>query len=503
MSKIRLLAISRDPKYQVEIGQILSRYLPGGECLAIRNALEAPVFAAAKRPDYILMDTRMPRAEWVETCRRLKAGKLTRDICLILAVDEQHARSMIPEVLSAGADDFILKPIDGAELVAKLRRVTRMRHGQTAAAHQAGAPDGPIVQPELTEAPAELLPEMVFEIDPAGNVTFANVNASRITGYTQEDLEQGLNVLDILAPECRGRAERDIGRISAGEGSGPLRYVAARKDGGRFPVTVHAQPTAGADGRRGLRAIAIDVGGLRESRKGLCRYRKQLQRLTSELATVEDRQRQRIAAALHDSVGQHLAASSQKLQLLKASGLAEGETRLVNEIIATIRQISREIGSLTFELCPPVLYEAGLVSAIAWLLRDFQARHGIICELQNDLGSIHLDVSISSCLFQAVRELLRNVARHAGARGAGVAFSRGPEGTITIVVEDDGVGFDASRLDPPQSEQAGGFGLLNTREQMRNLGGRMEVRSRIGVGTSVALILPRHAETTANAGAKP
>jgi PAS domain S-box-containing protein len=106
---------------------------------------------------------------------------------------------------------------------------------------------------------ADLLPDIVFEMDVSGTLTFVNQKAYEITGYTREDFEKGMRALDILIPEDRDRAARNIREILAGAGEEPNEYTALRADGTRFPVMIHSVP-AYCDGKpAGLRGIMIDI----------------------------------------------------------------------------------------------------------------------------------------------------------------------------------------------------------------------------------------------------
>jgi len=91
-------------------------------------------------------------------------------------------------------------------------------------------------------------------------------------------------------------------------------------------------------------------------------------------------------------------------------------------------------------------------------------------------------------LFQAVRELLTNVGKHARATEVSVSI-RHDEGSLHIEVADDGIGFDPARVDPP-SVTRGGFGLFSIRERLRLLGGVMMIDSKVGNGTRVVLTAP-------------
>lgn len=113
----------------------------------------------------------------------------------------------------------------------------------------------------------DLLPEAVYEIDVEGNFTFANQRAFQLSGYSQEDLEGGLNALQMFIPEDRGRVRENISRILAGEDLGFMEYTAQRKDGSTFPVVIHSAPIIHESTVVGMRGIIIDISGLKEAER--------------------------------------------------------------------------------------------------------------------------------------------------------------------------------------------------------------------------------------------
>jgi signal transduction histidine kinase len=96
---------------------------------------------------------------------------------------------------------------------------------------------------------------------------------------------------------------------------------------------------------------------------------------------------------------------------------------------------------------------------------------------------------IKVVLFQSTRELLVNIAKHAGARNAWVSV-RKDNGNIRINVEDDGIGFDFAEAESRIGRSDGGFGLLSIRERINYLGGHLECESGEGRGTRISLVVP-------------
>jgi len=125
---------------------------------------------------------------------------------------------------------------------------------------------------------ANSLPQVVFETDENGMLSFANQNAFELFGYSEEELKQGLNVLQMLIPDDRNRAAKNVQRVFAGERGGGIEYTAIRKDGSTFPLMVHANAIIRDDKPMGLRGIIIDLTDRKQAEAEKEKLEAQLQR---------------------------------------------------------------------------------------------------------------------------------------------------------------------------------------------------------------------------------
>jgi PAS domain S-box-containing protein len=121
---------------------------------------------------------------------------------------------------------------------------------------------------------ADLLPQIVFETDEKGNVTFGNRAGFAITGYLQPDLDKGLNALQLFAPEDRDKVRDRIARVLRGEKASGTEYLARREDGSTFPVIIHTTAIVRGDRAVGLRGIAIDITEHKETEKRILRVER-------------------------------------------------------------------------------------------------------------------------------------------------------------------------------------------------------------------------------------
>jgi CheY-like chemotaxis protein len=142
--------------------------------------------------------------------------------------------------------------------------------------------------------------------------------------------------------------------------------------------------------------------------------------------------------------------------------------------------------AVALELYPPFLHDHGLTAALEWLARWMEERHGLKVDFSADADADPQGDDVRGFLFQAVRELLTNVVRHAKVSRASVRLEKTGEGGLRITVADEGVGF--SDQDRP-GKAAQGVGLLHIRERLEYLGGVLEVRSAGGKGTRIRLLL--------------
>jgi len=106
---------------------------------------------------------------------------------------------------------------------------------------------------------AELLPEVIFETDLEGNITYANQIAFDSFGYTQSDFDKGINALQMLIPEDRDRGKESIQRVLSGETIGSREYTAQRKDKTTFPVIINSRQIIHENKPVGLRGVIIDI----------------------------------------------------------------------------------------------------------------------------------------------------------------------------------------------------------------------------------------------------
>ena len=316
-------------------------------------------------------------------------------------------------------------------------------------------------------------------------------------------------LLDLSLPDSHGL--ETVERVRAAASGLPIIVLTSLDDEvlGAQAVRLGAQDylvKGQADGRLLTRALryAVERQRIEEELRGLTEFLEervkertamaekraaQLQAMALELARAEQRERRRLAQVLHDHLQQLLAVARMRVGLLadetrsrKLRAALEEVDGLLDESIAASR-------SLTVELSPPVLYDAGLAPALEWLATQVQEKHGLAVAVEADRGAEPASEDTKAFLFHAARELLFNVVKHARVGRASVRLSS-CGGEVALEVRDAGAGFDPAELGPG-GDRVSGFGLFSIRERLEALGGRIAIESAPGQGACFTLFAPR------------
>jgi signal transduction histidine kinase len=215
-------------------------------------------------------------------------------------------------------------------------------------------------------------------------------------------------------------------------------------------------------------------------------------RLRLSMRSAEN-ERTRWARELHDETLQELGALKLALQAAHRTEDPAGVARTVERSIEQLDVSIRNLQSLITELRPAALDELGLRPALEALVERTSSTTGMIVDAELQLARpeggepARLEPELESTLYRLVQEALTNAVKHARAERVRVRVAESG-GTVSVIVSDDGSGFDPERAD-------GGFGLIGMRERVALAGGRLEIVTRLDEGTTVRAELPaRRAE---------
>jgi PAS domain S-box-containing protein len=232
-------------------------------------------------------------------------------------------------------------------------------------------------------------------------------------------------------------------------------------------------------------SLITEIEERKRTEKNLRLAQKNLRAMASEVIFAEERSRQHFATDLHDTVVQTLGAAKLRGQLIQDQIPRDAQpvfTEMQDMLSESIIQ-SRQIMS---EMSPPVLYELGFIPALEWLADQVGSHNNINIRLKGNCA-VALNHDVQVLLFQAVRELLLNVVKHAQAKEALVAVT-GDQKCVRITVKDNGKGFDGKISFRTETNR--GFGLFSIRERLKHLGGKLVINSNPGHGTRVVIVAP-------------
>jgi PAS domain S-box-containing protein len=226
--------------------------------------------------------------------------------------------------------------------------------------------------------------------------------------------------------------------------------------------------------------LEIRVG---ERTEELAKSQQRLQHLASQLLLAQEKERKRVAAELHDGLMSELAATNflreGKIMLLdNGKQIDSGDLQRVADILAGTR---REARRLMNNLHPSLPDELGLVAAIGWLGGEYQRFYPHIL-VQKEIGVSEKDISesLKVVIYRVLQAALNNFAKHGKGDRVEVSLSK-TDRTFFFVIRDNGQGFDVGNVQK-------GLGLESMRERVELSGGKFQLDSIIGQGTTIRLI---------------
>jgi len=215
---------------------------------------------------------------------------------------------------------------------------------------------------------------------------------------------------------------------------------------------------------------------------------------TTELATrvlqAQEEERKRIARELHDETAQSLSMLLTHLDLVEphipdnADQLRQGFVR----IEALARRTLDETRTLSHDLRPSILDDAGLVAALQWVGAEYEQTYRIAVHVEGPRdGNDAVGAEVKMALFRIAQEALQNSVKHSGATSATIVLEFAG-GMVRLVIADDGKGFDPGRVPAPTRE--GRLGLYGMHERAELLGGTLTIKTAPGQGTRVEVEIP-------------
>jgi signal transduction histidine kinase len=197
----------------------------------------------------------------------------------------------------------------------------------------------------------------------------------------------------------------------------------------------------------------------------------------------QELERARLARELHDETGQALTSILLGLKPLERTAESEEARASLESVRELVISTLQNVRRLAVELRPSALDDFGLVPAVERLTDTFREQSGLQVDLESQLGAERLPSEAETTLYRVIQEALTNIVKHSAASRVSILLQR-KNGTVVAVVEDDGTGFD------PSDTRADARGLAGMSERLSLAGGRLQVESGPGSGTTVVAEVP-------------
>jgi len=211
-----------------------------------------------------------------------------------------------------------------------------------------------------------------------------------------------------------------------------------------------------------------------------------LRSLSSQLLTVQENERRRVAREIHDGLGQMLTATKFKMENIiqqKGKGEVKIKGKSLETLIPLMQESIEEVRRIQMDLRPSTLDDLGILATIGWFCREFEKIYSTIyIETQLKLQEHEVSDSLKTVIYRVMQEALNNIAKYSKADLVHLSLKK-EENKIELEIEDNGIGFDIE-------DAKKGFGLNSMRERTELSGGSFEIEAVIGKGTVIKAIWP-------------
>ena len=315
-----------------------------------------------------------------------------------------------------------------------------------------------------------------MELDTQGVILEINRAACAILGRSRNSLVN-MPVTAHVSREYREMIRDYLTRACAQIGGRPHEIEFRASEAPERSIRMLARLTLLEPGVCRLFTVMFDVTERRQAEQ-------RARALLEKLVNVQEEERRRLALNLHDQLGQQLTALKLMLGHLKSASEDVAEQRL-DDIVALVEQMDRDVDFLAWELRPAALDDVGIEAALETFVRQWSAQHGVPAEFHSshwDAARLAPPVEIN--VYRIAQEALNNVAKHASATQVSILLERRGDEAM-LIVEDNGRGFDADRVGSPGPH--GGMGLAGMRERAEMIGGTVQIETRPGKGAAIFL----------------
>jgi PAS domain S-box-containing protein len=353
-----------------------------------------------------------------------------------------------------------------------------------------------ISQRKMAEQELRLTAEkykLLFEMSPmpmwvisTSDDRFIDVNESAVNlyGYSKNEF-MSLNTAKIRPEEDKERYLSESGENTPGKNyHGIWRHQ--KKDHTIINVEIYANDFI-HEGKQARLILANDISEKIKAEESLKYSYEEIRLLASHLQDIREEERAAIAREIHDELGQQLTGLKMDLSWLSKRLNAETNEEINQKINGTLELLDvtiKTVRRIATDLRPSMLDDLGMIATIEWQCEEFERRTGITTRFIEDTTEFDFPAQMAIGLFRICQESLTNIARHSSAKHAFINMQQ-MSGELLMTISDDGKGFDAHKIGHSKT-----LGLLGMRERTMMMGGKYEVVSEMGKGTTLSIRIP-------------
>ena len=332
--------------------------------------------------------------------------------------------------------------------------------------------------------------EGIWTLDREMKITYLNRRMAEMFGYSVEEMA-GRRLFEFYNQDAQEQVRQRLELCRQGI-SEQFDIRTFRKDGAELWTLVNATPIRDSDNNfMGLLGMSTDITKRKYAEIMLQHHEDLLRDLSARLAEVEESERKRLAAELHDLVGQNLTALGINLNVIRDTIPGEMLTPVrarLHDCMGMVNGTIESIRNVITDLRPSTLDDFGLAATLHWYGELVAKRTGMTVTMHVEELSPRLPAPIEVSLFRIFQEALINVQKHAHATEVTVTLTL-KEQNVRLSIQDNGIGFDTANTDEKQERK--GWGLIMMAERATAAPGRLSIKSRPGQGTQIRVEVKR------------